>query len=444
MKWDEMTAEERLLAEQLVLNFRELNRACDQAKDGTVLGVCETLALRQGRELMRQTIEVSLHLQKAEVEKQVSPARVCGCGLKKRNRGCRARKVTTAAGEVRLSRVYFECPQCLGGGCPLDERLGVEGRYSREAQRLICLAATSWSYDISSDRLKEFCGLSVSDTTIREVAQEHGAKANAWLRTEPVAVQEFREAQGDVEFTADGTCVNTREGWREMKVAIFSKRKRGASATPDAWATRDLPKPHTRIAFAAIEESAAFGSRWKAWCKRLGLPDTSAITMLADGAKWLWEELRKHLTHADGVLDIFHVLEHITATGQALYKTPEEATAWITRAREALLQEGWTGIDALTRPVTALDEVPRSSADQAALDKLRNYLSPHADHLHYAERLKEGRSIGSGQIEGACKNLIGRRLKANAARWRVARVNRMAGLCSLAYSDQWAPYWQTA
>jgi hypothetical protein len=72
MKWDEMTAEERLLAEQLVLNFRELNRACDAAKDGTVLGVCETLALRQGRELMRQTIEVSLHLQKSEVEKKVA------------------------------------------------------------------------------------------------------------------------------------------------------------------------------------------------------------------------------------------------------------------------------------------------------------------------------------------------------------------------------------
>lgn len=72
MKWDEMTAEERLLAEQLVLNFRELNRACDAAKEGAVLGVCETMALRQGRELMRQTIEVSLQLQKGEVEKQVA------------------------------------------------------------------------------------------------------------------------------------------------------------------------------------------------------------------------------------------------------------------------------------------------------------------------------------------------------------------------------------
>ena len=347
-----------------------------------------------------------------------------------------------------MSRVYLECPKCLGGGCPLDERLGINGHYSREAQRFICLAGASWSYDISSARLKDFCGLSISDTTIREVAQEHGAKASEWLRTEPVAVQEFRAAEGAVEFTADGTFVNTCDGWREMKVGIFSKRPRGESATPDEWATRDLPRPLTRIAFAAIEESDSFGRRWKAWCKRLGLPDTSAITMLADGAKWLWEEQRKHLTHADGVLDIFHVLEHITTAGQAIYKTPEEATVWITKAREALLHHGWSGIDDLTRPLASpaglTPIVPRSAAHQATLDELRNYLSPHADHLHDAERLKEGRSIGSGQVEGACKNLIGRRLKANAARWRVARVNRMAGLCSLAYSDQWDHYWQTA
>jgi hypothetical protein len=38
------------------------------------------------------------------------------------------------------------------------------------------------------------------------------------------------------------------------------------------------------VAFAVIEASEDFGRRWKAWRKRLGLPDASAITVLADGA----------------------------------------------------------------------------------------------------------------------------------------------------------------
>lgn len=346
----------------------------------------------------------------------------------------------TQAGEVRVARVYFRCVRCQTGGFVVDERLGIAGRYSPQARRLICLAGGSWSYDLASRRLAEFCGLSVSDTTIRELSQQHGALANQWLREDPAAAREFRAATGDVEFTSDGTCVNTTDGWREMKVGLFSKRRRGASATPAQWDTRTLPAPEVRIAFAAIEESDTFGRRWTAWRRRLGLPDTSAVTVLADGARWIWEEQRKHLRDADGVLDVYHALQHIAATGQALFSQTDAATAWTDAARHILLRDGWEGIDAF---LTA-EKASRTPAERAELDSLRNYLTPHQLHLNYAARLRTGRSIGSGQVEGACKNLIGRRLKANAARWRVRRVNRMAGLCCLLYSDQWDTYWKTA
>lgn len=304
----------------------------------------------------------------------------------------------------------------------------------------MCLAAASWSYDVSSDHLKELCGLEVSDTTIRETSQRHGAAANTWLRSEPEAVEEFHEAAGDVEFTTDGTSVNTTMGWREMKVGIFSKRDRAEAAAPKDWASRTLPPPTTRIAFAAIEKSESFGRRWKAWRGRLGLTDASAITVLADGAKWIWEEQRKHLTHAAGVLDIFHALEHVSAASQILHDGSAAAAAWTDAAREALLHDGWRGIEAHLR----LGAEHRTDAQRKAVANLRNYLGPHEHHLNYGERLASGRSIGSGQVEGACKNLIGRRLKQTGARWRCRRVNRMAGLCSLMYSHQWQTYWEAA
>ena len=46
-------------------------------------------------------------------------------------------------------------------------------------------------------------------------------------------------------------------------------------------------------------------------------------------------------------------------------------------------------------------------------------------------------------MEGACKNLVGRRLKQTGARWRIRRVNRMAGLCCLMYSNNWNAYWNS-
>ena len=70
MIWDDLTPEERLLAEQTILNFRELNKAGHAAADGTVLNVCEKLAVARGRELTRKMLEASLHEQAQEVEKK--------------------------------------------------------------------------------------------------------------------------------------------------------------------------------------------------------------------------------------------------------------------------------------------------------------------------------------------------------------------------------------
>ena len=345
----------------------------------------------------------------------------------------------TAAGEVCLARVYFRCSTCTLGEFALDERLGVQGRYSPHAQRLICLAGASWSFDVASARLEELCGLCVSDTTIREVSQVHGAQMLAWQRDCPQAAQAFREADGDHEFTTDGASVNTTSGWREMKLAIFSRRRRGAAATPHEWETRSLPAPHVRVAFAAIERSDRFGTRWKQWTRRLGILDPSVVTLLADGAKWIWEEKLTNLRGAEGVLDIYHALQHVCQTANQLHgEGCPEAADWARKARELLLARGWNGIKDL------LEQTRRCRPDDSArraLEALENYLGHHIDHLCYAERLAKGQSIGSGQVEGACKNLIARRLKQTGARWRTRRVNRMAGLCCLIYSNNWIQYW---
>ncbi len=73
---------------------------------------------------------------------------------------------------------------------------------------------------------------------------------------------------------------------------------------------------------------------------------------------------------------------------------------------------------------------------------LIKYLARQNEHLSYPDRLASGQSIGSGQVEGACKNMVGCRLKQTGTQWRVRRVNRMATLCSTLYTHQWALFWQ--
>ena len=113
------------------------------------------------------------------------------------------------------------------------------------------------------------------------------------------------------------------------------------------------------------------------------------------------------------MLDNFHAWQHLSDLSKTLPGTPEETALWTDQARTVLLESGWPGIDELLQ-AGAED---RSESQQTALDELRNDLANHQHHLNYAPRLATGQSIGSGQAEGGCKNMIGRQLKQTGARW---------------------------
>jgi hypothetical protein len=342
---------------------------------------------------------------------------------------------------IRAARVYFVCRACRAGAYPLDSRAGIEGYASRQARRLMCLAGASWSFDHASERLQEFCGLKVSDNTIRKACQEEATQMAGWQRESAEAHAPFRQAEGDIEFSTDGTSVNTMGGWREMRVGIFSKRHRGESADATNWGDRHLPSPHVRLSFAAIENADRFRSRWGRWVDRLGIDDTSRITALGDGAAWIWEGASMHFAGHDGVLDIFHVLEHVADSAKGLFAKQAEADAWQDEARDALLAGGWPSMFELLRTTKKNVSQGRWKNHGRPLQK---YLSKRKGQLDYPRRLAAGQSIGSGQVEGACKHMIGRRLKQTGARWRVRRVNRMASLCALFHADQWETYWECA
>jgi hypothetical protein len=328
--------------------------------------------------------------------------------------------------------MYLVCPACNSSHYPLDERLGVGGFVSPAAQRLLCLAGAGWSFDRAGVNLKEFCGLSVCDNTIRAVCHEHGGAMRDWQRDDPTASAAFRSADGDVEFQTDGTMVNTTSGWREMRLSIFAKRNRGKPARgAKRWQQRDLPKPHVQVIQAAIRTSEQLGPSWWRMAVRLGLSDTGVVTVLADGAKWIWNQLAEHLPGVAGVLDIYHASEHLWNAANAHFgEGRAEAVVWVARRREALLRGGASAL---------LEELAGTP-----WDGLRGYFEPHVAHTGYAARLRLGQSIGSGLVEGACKQVIGRRLKQTGARWKVRRVERMATLCAIQASDQWATYWQHA
>jgi hypothetical protein len=289
----------------------------------------------------------------------------------------------------------------------------------------LCLAGASWSFDRAAAHLKELCGLSVCDNTIRATCHSHGGVMRDWQRDSPAAAAAFREADGDIEFQTDGTAVNTTAGWREMRLWVFAKRHRaGAGAR--------LPAPHARVLAAGVVGCERLGPRWRRMAARLGVRDTAALTVIADGAKWIWAQAEACLPGAAGVLDFYHASERLYQAGRELYGEAAEAAAWSEARRGTLLEHGGAAL---------LAELEAAGPGAAGA---RDYFGPHAAHLDYPGRRAAGQSIGSGLVEGACKQVIGRRLKQTGARWKVRRAERLAALCALIYSGLWEAYWEPA
>lgn len=308
-----------------------------------------------------------------------------------------------------------------------------------QARRLVALAGSSWSFEKAAYHLEEFCGLSVSDEWIRHQCHSESERLERWSEESASAVESFRNSSGNIEFQTDGTCVNTQQGWREMRLGIIAKRLPGRPATAEEWDSRKLPKPSARIAFAALEDSDTFAGRWRPWMNRLNVKETKEITLLADGAEWIWRKATIQIPGARGLLDIYHAVEHISTTAKQIFGDGKpKAKEWTDQGRQALLKEGWKGLCSHLHPVMSKKLTQKA---RASIEDLLKYFSKQIDHLDYKSRLQSGESIGSGMVEGAAKTAIGKRIKQTGARWQPTRANRMATLCCSLYSDWWDNYW---
>ena len=345
----------------------------------------------------------------------------------------------TALGPITVKRVYFTCFACGVGRHPADAPLGIDGHLTHQAIRLVCLAGGQRSFANAAMLLKELCGWRISDELVRRICHAEADRIAAWRADPPASAG---PPIPPTEFQIDAAKVNTFGGWRDRKIGVFARRWCGSPAFPDRWDRRAVPKPTKRLAFAAIEEIDAFAPRWGVWAERLGLKSFGRLSVFADGAEWIGNAAADPFPGYRGTLDFFHAGEHLAAAAATLFgEGSAETRAWYQAARKALLEDGWSGIqEHIGRTVCGAV----SDAGRTAIDKLLAYLANHSHRLNYRHRLACGEPIGSGLLEGACKQGIGNRMKQTGARWTVANANRMAELCCLTHSDQWAEYWLAA
>ena len=446
-KRDDQTSKEYFL-ELCSAYYDELKSTAHSADYGQFLNAAEAVVMSKGHELLRQSLE-TLHQESIDDIEKKNETKVCPhCQQKKRHLGYTEKKIETAAGRINIERRYDACYPCKQQGYVADTLLGLKDNYTVGIRRLAVRAGGTKSFEEAEDDLQEYCGLKLSHMTIRKLCDKESSKMEEWQQTSSEIQEDFIAAPGNVEVTMDATKVNTTEGWKDTKVLILSKRERGESALPEEFGTRRLPRTSVRIACAAIEGKDDFQQRVNDWRFRLHLGAKEDISTLGDGAEWIWNISKSVFGNVRECLDVYHGLEHLSDTGKVLYG--EGTAMYVQWKEETTLEFFREGFSLMEERLDRLEREKRERREEwkpkerESLRLLRGYLSGQSARLNYRERLAEGRAIGSGQVEGACKNRIGKRLKQTGARWLVPRLNRMTVICSVRYSSHWKKYWKQA
>jgi hypothetical protein len=349
----------------------------------------------------------------------------------------------TALGKIPVTRSYRTCPTCGDGGFPADAALGLDGSFTRRARRRICHVGVDNSFERGARTLRELAGWSVDAETIRRLCHAAAAECRKSQGGRRDVAANFGKASGDWELQIDAGKVNTETGWRDVKVATFAVREPAPPCTSEDHDRRDLPKPSVRHVIAAIETAEAFGPRCQAEADRIGLPDVKGLTVLGDGAEWIWNLSDEQFAGAEQTLDVYHATEYLADLARAGFGADAGAAkAWTRLAQLALLADGWAGVCEFVHRSKA--EASDPSALEAAYPRVANYLSGHQDRMMYAARLRRGASIGSGMIEGTIKQLVGRRIKQTGARWKTEHISPLVELISLSHTEDWDAYWSAA
>ena len=165
---------------------------------------------------------------------------------------------------------------------------------------------------------------------------------------------------------------------------------------------------------------------------RRGADHVRQLTILGDGAAWIWGIATAKFPEATQVVDLFHAREHLHDLARRLefmLLRPEEE--WLAARLEDLDYGYIDGIVAATR------QYPLEGVKKDEIDTALGYFENNAPRMRYHWFRQCGLFVGSGVVEASCKTVIGQRLKQSGMHWTVNGADAIIALRCREASRPW-------
>jgi len=361
----------------------------------------------------------------------------------------RDKVIDTVLGPVTLTRAWYHCARCKRGLAPRDTELGVAGAsMSPGLAAMTSRVGAAVPFARAAGLLEDLAGVRLTVKRVERAAEASGAaqatgsRARAGLITRrkvvPLPPQPLpdklyavidgtgvpvtsKEAEG-----RDGKGEDGRARTREVKMAVFFTQDK---VNDEGYPVRDRASSSY---IATFEPAATFGDLVKAEGIRRGAGHVRQMTIIGDGAAWIWGIATAKFPEATQVVDLFHAREHLHSLARSLeFMLGDRKDDWLAARLEDLDYGYIDGIAAAVR------QYPLDGVKKDEVEKELGYFLNNAPRMRYHWFRQCGLFTGSGVVEAGCKAVIGQRLKQSGMHWTVAGADAIIALRCAEASSQW-------
>jgi hypothetical protein len=379
-----------------------------------------------------------------------------------RKRKCAYRSIF---GAIDISRSYYQ-KKGVVGVFPLDGEINLPDRgYSYFLQELSSKLAVNGSYEKACEVFGDIFPIDIPIRSLERIVGDTCEVSSRYYEEKPgpeldpeaviavatvdkkgVVIRKAPSDKADVETA----CVDpNKPGKKKMSVEIsaytIKRHIRDADDVAGEMSQEkkapSKPKPQTKLVWGSLSEGPekTVARLEEAVTKRLCW--ASELVCILDGEKSLWRLVYQYFPMAFFVLDIFHVLEYLSEAAHCFHKEKSPEAKRFVRVRLRMLLTGNVGqmIGGLKQ---ILAKRSLSNTQKYTLNKVIGYLERNKSHMRYDICLERGYPIGSGVIEGACRNLINDRLELTGMRWSVQGAESVIRLRAVYINKDWKEFWR--
>ena len=383
-----------------------------------------------------------------------------------RHRRLQRRTLKTVFGSIDIDRIGYG-----GRGHPsihpLDADLQLPERsFSYELQRRLVKAALQGPFREATSRIFDSTGLTIHNHSLESLLIEAAADFDAFYQQRIAGSPQPSASLLVVAVDCKGIPMVKPEPSRPpLRIAKEQKTNKKKMATVAAVFTKTpfirTPQQLVDSIFRSGPKDAAAPSPSKPENKRVW-------ASLTKGKSVVMEEVRQEVLRRDPdgiktlvaltdgeralqirviksmkltlILDLIHVLERVWRAAHVFQPegTAEAEVHAKLMALRILQGDVAQVIKGLRQTVTKRRLIGRK---KKALLEVAGYFENNADYMRYNEYLALGFPIASGQVEGACKNLIKDRMERSGMRWTPSMAEAIVKLRSLYLSGDLDDYW---